>query len=76
MPLLMLMPWAHPAVDDVDRKYMTLALRLAETALGKTAPNPVVGCVIVKDGEVCSCQLKHQAYCPAALACDTCTHTP
>lgn len=32
--------------------YMAQALRLAETALGRTAPNPAVGAVIVKDGQV------------------------
>lgn len=30
--------------------YMQLALNLAKAALGTTSPNPVVGCVIVKDG--------------------------
>jgi diaminohydroxyphosphoribosylaminopyrimidine deaminase / 5-amino-6-(5-phosphoribosylamino)uracil reductase len=30
--------------------YMQLALRLAEAARGQTSPNPMVGCVIVKDG--------------------------
>jgi len=31
---------------------MRRALALAETRLGETGPNPAVGCVIVKDGEV------------------------
>ncbi len=31
---------------------MRHALRLAERALGSTAPNPAVGCVIVRDGRV------------------------
>src|SRR5690348_2219979 len=31
---------------------MRHALRLAERALGSTAPNPAVGCVIVKDGRI------------------------
>ncbi|MEH6943216.1 bifunctional diaminohydroxyphosphoribosylaminopyrimidine deaminase/5-amino-6-(5-phosphoribosylamino)uracil reductase RibD [Bacillus sp. JJ722] len=31
---------------------MEFALRLATTAKGQTAPNPVVGAVIVKDGEI------------------------
>lgn len=35
-----------------DRRYMKRALALAEKGAGKTAPNPLVGCVIVKDGEV------------------------
>lgn len=32
--------------------YMREALSLARLALGYTAPNPAVGCVIVKDGEI------------------------
>lgn len=35
-----------------DRRYMTLALELATQGAGKTAPNPTVGCILVKDGEV------------------------
>lgn len=35
-----------------DSAYMQMALCLAERALGKTAPNPAVGCVLVKDGQV------------------------
>lgn len=31
---------------------MARALELAYTAEGKTHPNPIVGCVIVKDGKV------------------------
>jgi diaminohydroxyphosphoribosylaminopyrimidine deaminase/5-amino-6-(5-phosphoribosylamino)uracil reductase len=33
-------------------KYMRRALFLARRGLGKTGPNPAVGCVIVKDGKV------------------------
>ena len=40
------------AVTEEDRKYMRQALDLAKRALGKTHPNPAVGCVIVKDGKV------------------------
>lgn len=32
--------------------YMGLALNLAEAVAGQTSPNPTVGCVIVKDGQV------------------------
>ena len=35
-----------------DTDYMRLALELAERGLGWTAPNPMVGAVIVKDGRV------------------------
>ncbi len=36
----------------MDKKFISLALNLAKKNLGLTAPNPVVGCVIVKDGEI------------------------
>lgn len=32
--------------------YMRRAIELASNALGKTHPNPAVGCVIVKDGNI------------------------
>jgi diaminohydroxyphosphoribosylaminopyrimidine deaminase / 5-amino-6-(5-phosphoribosylamino)uracil reductase len=35
-----------------DRKWMLEAARLGEAARGRTAPNPNVGCVVVRDGEV------------------------
>ena len=35
-----------------DRRYMKLALRLAERGAGYTSPNPLVGAVIVRDGKV------------------------
>lgn len=35
-----------------DTRYMTLALQLAERGLYSTHPNPRVGCVIVRDGEI------------------------
>lgn len=37
---------------SADHQYMAQALRLAEQGLYTTAPNPRVGCVIVKDGLV------------------------
>ncbi|KAK9802064.1 hypothetical protein WJX73_009791 [Symbiochloris irregularis] len=37
---------------DHDRAYMRQALDLAKKALGQTEPNPAVGCVIVRGGEV------------------------
>ncbi len=36
----------------IDEYYMRQALDLALRGTGKTTPNPLVGCVIVKDGEV------------------------
>jgi diaminohydroxyphosphoribosylaminopyrimidine deaminase/5-amino-6-(5-phosphoribosylamino)uracil reductase len=38
--------------SDIDIGYMKRALDLARTGLGRTAPNPSVGCVIVRDGAV------------------------
>jgi len=35
-----------------DEKYMQVALRLARRGLGSVEPNPVVGCVIVKDNKI------------------------
>ena len=35
-----------------DMEYMSLALRLAEKGCGWTSPNPMVGAVIVKDGQI------------------------
>jgi diaminohydroxyphosphoribosylaminopyrimidine deaminase / 5-amino-6-(5-phosphoribosylamino)uracil reductase len=35
-----------------DRRYLERALELAERGRGTTRPNPVVGAVVVKDGEV------------------------
>ena len=36
---------------EVDRRWMREALRLAARARGRTAPNPLVGCVIVRGSE-------------------------
>ncbi|WP_088415325.1 bifunctional diaminohydroxyphosphoribosylaminopyrimidine deaminase/5-amino-6-(5-phosphoribosylamino)uracil reductase RibD [Wolbachia endosymbiont of Wuchereria bancrofti] len=36
----------------IDNHFMSIALKLAEKTLGNVAPNPAVGCVIVKDGVV------------------------
>jgi len=35
-----------------DKKYMAKALSLASRARGKTSPNPMVGCVIVKHNQI------------------------
>ena len=35
-----------------DESYIEMALELAKGGLGWTSPNPLVGCVIVKDGQV------------------------
>lgn len=35
-----------------DRFYMRRCVELARKAVGYTSPNPMVGCVIVKDGKI------------------------
>jgi len=37
---------------DADERFMWLALDLARQGLGQTSPNPLVGAVVVKDGEI------------------------
>lgn len=37
---------------DADRHYMGMALELAEAGWGRVHPNPLVGAVVVRDGEV------------------------
>jgi diaminohydroxyphosphoribosylaminopyrimidine deaminase/5-amino-6-(5-phosphoribosylamino)uracil reductase len=37
---------------DVDERYMRLALRQARKGLGRTSPNPAVGAVLVRAGEI------------------------
>ncbi len=44
----------NKTLDEFDKKFMSYALNLSKKHLGKTAPNPVVGCVIVADGEIIS----------------------
>ena len=39
-------------VTEFDREMMQRCLTLAKQAWGKTAPNPLVGAVVVKDGEI------------------------
>ncbi len=40
--------------EFVDRLFMREALELAARARGRTSPNPMVGCVIVRDGAILS----------------------
>src|ERR671916_835142 len=37
---------------DTDRAHMARAIELAQRGLGTVSPNPVVGAVIVRDGDV------------------------
>lgn len=38
--------------DDDDAVYMRRCVEIARKAIGCTSPNPMVGCVIVKDGKI------------------------
>jgi diaminohydroxyphosphoribosylaminopyrimidine deaminase/5-amino-6-(5-phosphoribosylamino)uracil reductase len=38
--------------ESSDERFMARALALAERARGRTSPNPLVGCVLVRDGKV------------------------
>ncbi|MCZ6625451.1 MAG: bifunctional diaminohydroxyphosphoribosylaminopyrimidine deaminase/5-amino-6-(5-phosphoribosylamino)uracil reductase RibD [Deltaproteobacteria bacterium] len=38
--------------DDLDGRYMRLALRLARKGEGRTSPNPMVGVVVVRGGNI------------------------
>jgi diaminohydroxyphosphoribosylaminopyrimidine deaminase / 5-amino-6-(5-phosphoribosylamino)uracil reductase len=38
--------------DADDRRYMRKALSLAEKGIGRSSPNPSVGCVVVRNGEI------------------------
>ncbi len=40
------------STEAQDRGFMTTALALASRGIGTTAPNPSVGCVLVKDGHI------------------------
>jgi diaminohydroxyphosphoribosylaminopyrimidine deaminase/5-amino-6-(5-phosphoribosylamino)uracil reductase len=39
-------------LNNEDEKFMRTALRLAKRGLGRTSPNPAVGAVIVRDGQI------------------------
>lgn len=46
------MPASNSQNREFDREMMGRCLELARRALGRTAPNPLVGCVITRDGKV------------------------
>ncbi len=50
----------------MPEKYMRLALELAEKARGRTSPNPLVGAVIIKEGEIVGQGYHQQAGTPHA----------
>ncbi len=52
--------------NEEDRIYMSRALRLAAQALGRTSPNPAVGCVLVNNHQIIGEGYHHQAGTPHA----------
>lgn len=58
-----------------DEIYMKRALYLAQTAEGLTSPNPMVGCVIVKDGKIISegCHEKYGSFHAERNAINSCS---
>lgn len=52
--------------ENVDEKYMRLAIELAEKGKGRTSPNPMVGAVIVKNGEIVGMGYHQKAGTPHA----------
>jgi diaminohydroxyphosphoribosylaminopyrimidine deaminase/5-amino-6-(5-phosphoribosylamino)uracil reductase len=53
-------------MTDEDTKYMRRALRLAARAAGRTSPNPMVGTVVVRGGEIVGEGYHHAAGEPHA----------
>jgi diaminohydroxyphosphoribosylaminopyrimidine deaminase/5-amino-6-(5-phosphoribosylamino)uracil reductase len=45
-------PTPAPVIPALDQRFMQLALSLGRRGLGRTAPNPAVGAVVVKDGVI------------------------
>lgn len=54
--------------------YMKRALELAQTAMGRTSPNPMVGCVVVKNGSIMAegCHERYGAFHAERNALTTC----
>uniref|UniRef100_A0ACD5VTM3 Uncharacterized protein n=1 Tax=Avena sativa TaxID=4498 RepID=A0ACD5VTM3_AVESA len=44
--------WCQAKAGDMDALYMRRCVELARKAAGHTSPNPMVGCVLVRDGQV------------------------
>lgn len=51
---------------NTDEEFMRYALHLASLAAGRTSPNPLVGCVIIKDNEIIGEGYHHKAGTPHA----------
>lgn len=43
---------APPGLSPADIRYLRRAIELAERGRGRTSPNPMVGCVLVRSGQV------------------------
>lgn len=56
----------EPKFNANDENFMRRAIHLANQAIGKTSPNPLVGCVIVKDNEIIGEGFHHKAGTPHA----------
>lgn len=56
----------EPKFNANDENFMRRAIQLANQAIGKTSPNPLVGCVIVKDNEIIGEGFHHKAGTPHA----------
>lgn len=48
-------------MENIEQSYMQLAVELARYGVGQVEPNPMVGCVIVKNGKIIG-QGYHQRY--------------
>ncbi|MBW4623453.1 MAG: bifunctional diaminohydroxyphosphoribosylaminopyrimidine deaminase/5-amino-6-(5-phosphoribosylamino)uracil reductase RibD [Cyanosarcina radialis HA8281-LM2] len=55
-----------PIGTQFDREMMQQCIALARRALGRTAPNPLVGAVVVRDGEIVGTGFHPQAGAPHA----------
>ena len=44
-----------PTLTDTDREHLARAIELARNGQGRVHPNPIVGAVVVRDGEVLGC---------------------
>lgn len=54
--------------SPADKKYMEMAISLARKGIGMTAPNPVVGAVLVKNGRIVAADYHKKAGAPHAEA--------
>ncbi len=54
--------------SSTDEKYMRMALSLAKKGIGTTAPNPVVGAVLTKNGRIIAADYHKEAGTPHAEA--------